>query len=75
MSVILDSARWPDADELLDRALALPAPEREAFLCDSAGHDPELLAALRVVLAEAASGDPFLEPGGALSGAICAEIA
>ena len=75
MSIILDSARWPDADELLDRALALPAPEREAFLRDAAGHDRELLVALQIVLAEAASGDAFLEPGGALSGAIGAEIA
>jgi hypothetical protein len=75
MSVILDPARWPDADELLDRALALPSEERAAFLREAAGSDLELLATLQDVLAEAASGDAFLEPGGALSGALGAEIA
>ena len=75
MSVILDPARWPDADELLDRALALPSEERQAFLRESAGSDLELLATLQGVLAEAAGGDAFLEPGGALSGALGAEIA
>jgi Tol biopolymer transport system component len=75
MSVILDPARWPDADELLDRALALPSEELAAFLREAAGSDLELLATLQDVLAEAASGDAFLEPGGALSGALGAEIA
>lgn len=74
MNGLVDPARWPEADELLDRALALPASERDAFLRASAGQDPELLASLRCVIAEATAGDEFLAPGGALSGALGAEI-
>jgi serine/threonine-protein kinase len=63
----VDTSRWPHADALLDEALALPPDEREAFV-RRAAEDPELVAALLDVLAEATSADGFLEPGGALSG-------
>lgn len=75
MTTILDSSRWPEADNLLDEALGLPASEREAFLRQRAGHEPELLDALQAIVAEAARDDAFLEPGGALSGALGDEIA
>ena len=75
MSVELDLTRWPDADDLLDRALALPAREREGFLRQSAGRDPELLAVLQTIVSEASRDDDFLRPGGALSGTLGEEIA
>ena len=61
---MIDPRRWPEADALLDRALDLPPPERDAFLAAEAGHDPELLAQLRAVLREAAEPDGFLAPEG-----------
>jgi serine/threonine-protein kinase len=69
-----DLAKWPEADDLLDRALALPASERDAFVQRAAAHDPALAAALRAVLAEATGDDGFLDPGGALSGELAGEI-
>ena len=69
-----DLSRWPAADDLLDQALALPDAQRPAFLTDVAGHDPDLLAALEAIVAEAGRGDGFLEPGGALSGEFGDEI-
>jgi serine/threonine-protein kinase len=75
VTVILDSSRWPDADDLVDEALALPVAERDAFLRQKAGHEPELLAALQAIVSEATRDDAFLEPGGALSGALGDEIA
>jgi serine/threonine-protein kinase len=69
-----DLTKWPDADALLDRALALAADERDAFVARVAVRDPALAAALRAVLAEAASDDGFLDPGGALSGPLGDEI-
>ncbi|MDP1569195.1 MAG: protein kinase [Vicinamibacterales bacterium] len=70
-----DLSRWPQADDLLDRALALPAAERGRFLDAEAGADPALRAALEAVLSEASRDDGFLAPGGALSGSLGDEIA
>ncbi len=70
-----DLTRWPQADALLDEALALPAAERAAFLTRAAGRDAALRAALEAVLAEETRDDGFLPPGGALSGSLGAEIA
>jgi serine/threonine protein kinase len=71
---MIDLTKWPEADDLLDRALATPAAERTAFLRRVAGHDAMLLSALEAVLAEAAREDDFLQPGGALSGSLGDEI-
>ena len=71
---MIDLTKWPEADELIDCALALPADERAAYLDSVASRDPSLGAALRAVLAEAAGDDGFLDPGGALSGALGGEI-
>jgi len=69
-----DLSRWPEADDLLDQALSLPAAERPAFLVKVSGHDADLLAALNAIIAEAGQDDGFLEPGGALSGELGDEI-
>jgi eukaryotic-like serine/threonine-protein kinase len=69
-----DLTRWPQADALLDEALALPAAERAAFLRGAVGDDRALHAALERVLAEATRDDGFLAPGGALSGSLGEEI-
>jgi Tol biopolymer transport system component len=65
-----DLSRWPQADDLLDQALALPADARDGFVERVAAGDAALVAALRSVLREAAGDDGFLPPGGALSGAL-----
>ena len=61
---MIDLTKWPEADELIDCALALPADERAAYIDSVASRDPSLGAALRAVLAEAAGDDGFLDPGG-----------
>jgi eukaryotic-like serine/threonine-protein kinase len=71
---VLDLRRWPQADRLLEEALALDGAERLAFVRLSAGGDEALRAALEAVLAEAERGDSFLSPGGALSGALAADL-
>jgi eukaryotic-like serine/threonine-protein kinase len=68
-----DLTRWPEADDLLDRALALPAADRVAFVRRSAA-DPGLASALEAVLAEAEGDDGFLDPAGALTGSVAAEL-
>ncbi len=73
-AAMIDLTKWPEADELIDSALALPAAERAAYVDSVASRDPTLGAALRAVLAEAAGDDGFLDPGGALSGALGGEI-
>jgi serine/threonine-protein kinase len=70
----LDLGRWPEADELLDRALALPPEQREAFVRRAAAHDRALGYALASIIREAARDDGFLEPGGALTGDFGAEV-
>ena len=69
-----DFANWPEADDLLDRALALPESDRLAFIRGSAGHDPDLRAALESVILEAGRDDGFLDPAGALSGSLGREV-
>lgn len=64
--MMADLTRWPEADDLLDRALALPANERTAFVRREAA-DPGLAAALEAVLAEAERDDGFLDPVSGLS--------
>ena len=70
----LDLGRWPEADELLDRALALPPEEREAFVRRATAHDRALGYALASIVREAERDDGFLEPGGALTGDFGAEV-
>ena len=70
----MDLRRWPHADALLDEALELPLRDREAFVRRASAGDAELADALSAVLREAAKGDAFLRPGGALSGALLADI-
>jgi Tol biopolymer transport system component len=56
---VLDLSPWPDADAILDAALALPAGERRAYVAARVT-DPALRAALMRVLDEATAGDGFL---------------
>ena len=74
MNEPLDLGRWPEADELLDRALALPPEEREAFVRRATAHDRALGYALASIVREAARDDGFLEPGGALTGEFGDEV-
>jgi serine/threonine protein kinase len=71
---VIDAARWPDADALLDQALALPAEARTAFVAARAGHDAALLAALLAVLREADDTGAFLRPGTAVASAVAAAL-
>jgi serine/threonine-protein kinase len=71
--MIPDLTRWPEADELLDQALALPSNERVAFVRRTATN-AELAKAIEAVLAEAAATDDFLQPAGALSGFLGHEL-
>ncbi len=70
-----DLSRWPNADDILDRALERPAAERRAFVREAAAGDADLLAALEAVLFEADTDDGFLVPGGAIAGAAAADLA
>jgi eukaryotic-like serine/threonine-protein kinase len=70
----MDLRRWPQADRLLDDALALDGPERDAFVRTAAGDDETLRAALEAVLREAERADDFLAPGGALEGALAEDL-
>jgi eukaryotic-like serine/threonine-protein kinase len=74
MTDAFDFSRRPDADELIDQALTLPAEARLQFVRQAVGHDPALLAALESIIREATRDDGFLDPGGALSGALGREI-
>src|SRR5262245_26679525 len=67
-----DLRRWPNADALLDAALALPKGDRAEYLGRTAS-DPELAAALKAVLAED-DDDEFLAPAGAWTGALANEL-
>lgn len=70
----MDLLRWPHADDILDRALDLPPNEQRQYVQDASGGDAELAAALEAVLAEANTTDAFLAPGGALAGALAADL-
>jgi eukaryotic-like serine/threonine-protein kinase len=70
----MDLRRWPQADRLLEEALALDPSARQAFLAASAGSDEGLRAALAAVIEEAGRSDSFLAPGGALSGALAVDL-
>ncbi|MEZ5317171.1 MAG: protein kinase [Vicinamibacterales bacterium] len=72
---MIDLTRWPDADAMIDEALARPAGERLAFVRQAAGDDAALREALEAVLAEADADDAFLPPGGALTGTIAQALA
>jgi eukaryotic-like serine/threonine-protein kinase len=69
----LDLTRWPEADDILDAALALPEPDRRAYVRRMAA-DADLVRALDAVLDEAVANDGFLEPSGALAGSLGREL-
>jgi Tol biopolymer transport system component/tRNA A-37 threonylcarbamoyl transferase component Bud32 len=75
MAIRLDPERWPEADAILEAALDLPPGERRAYV-ERATADEALRHAVFAVLAEdepgVSGGD--LRPGGALSGALIAEL-
>jgi serine/threonine-protein kinase len=73
-TAVSDLRRWPQADALLDEALALPREDRPAFVQRVAADDAELAAALDAVLREVEEADGFLEPGGALSGEVGRDV-
>ncbi len=58
--------KWRQLDPLLDEALSLKPQEREAFLEELAGREPELADGLARLLAGAASTTPWLERGAAI---------
>jgi serine/threonine-protein kinase len=70
-----DLSRWPQADDLLDRALELPPDERVPFVRAASGDDAGLATALELILLEADRADGFLAPGGALTGPLAADLA
>ncbi|MEP0547361.1 MAG: serine/threonine-protein kinase [Rhodothermales bacterium] len=60
----MDTARWERVQALFDDALALPEPERLAFLDAASGGDADLVAEVEALLAEdaaGADGAPLLE--------------
>lgn len=71
--MLLDHTRWPEADALIERALEVPLPEREAFVRRAAAGDEALADAVLAVLAESTTDDEFLPPAGALGGALFAD--
>jgi serine/threonine-protein kinase len=70
----MDLRRWPQADELIERALALPARDRQAFVQNAAGGDAALCDALLAILREIDAEDRFLAPGGALTGPVFVDL-
>ena len=74
MEARLDPDRWPDADRLIDEALALDPAARLPFVRDALRDDVDLRAAIEAVLLEAERNDPFLAPGGAMNGLLAAEL-
>jgi serine/threonine-protein kinase len=67
---IPDLNQWPEADDLLQRALDLPREQRRAFVKEAAAGDAGLEHALNTILAEDDHGraDDFLDPRRVLSG-------
>lgn len=55
-----EDGRWHELDRLFDRALELPAEEREAFVAAECSDDLELLAELRTLLATHEESTSFL---------------
>ncbi len=53
----MDTARWNRVQALFHDALALPEPERRAFLDDARAEDEALVADVEALLAEDAAGD------------------
>jgi eukaryotic-like serine/threonine-protein kinase len=56
----MDPARWKKIDELIDSALELPEPEREAFVAREAGDDEDLRNQVLHLLSAHKDGDNFL---------------
>ena len=71
---MLDLSRWPQADDVLDDALARPRDERAVFVRAAAQGDAAFESAVLAVLAEADAADDFLTPGGALRGPLAADL-
>ena len=63
-----------DVDRALAAALQRPLPVRKGFLDVQYADDPELRAALDLLLREVDESDPFLKPGGALEGALAEDL-
>src|SRR5262245_54861565 len=66
----MDFNRWPQADAIIDQALALPADERVAFVRRAAGDNHELARHLEQVVRESLDQGGFLRPGAPLSGSM-----
>jgi len=64
-----------DEDDLLFAAMARPSSERPPFLDRACGTDTPLRARLNRLLRELDDDDPFLRPGGALSGPLGEAVA
>jgi eukaryotic-like serine/threonine-protein kinase len=71
---VTNLSRWPEADRVLDEALALEAGKRLPFLRRVTAGDVEYMAALELVLGEAERDDEFLRPGGAISDTLAAAL-
>ena len=57
----MSDARWNRIDQLLQSALGLPKPEREAFIRDACTDDDGVRDEVLSLLAHAGSADKFLE--------------
>lgn len=55
------SDRWRQVDELFQRVLELPPPERRSFIASSCARDPELRAAIESLLGAVEDSGTFLE--------------
>jgi serine/threonine-protein kinase len=72
---VLERDDWSRLDELLDAALERPAGERERFLDEACGQDPEGRARLAELLRLAVDDDTRLKEGGGLRGPVFEELA
>ena len=57
----LSLADWDGVDDLVEQALQLPAPARDALLREACGSDPDRLTRARLILAAATRAEGFLE--------------
>ena len=55
---------WPEVSDLFDQALALPSPERDAWLAEVTRSRPEAAAHLRGLLTMHGSDTPLTAPDG-----------